>query len=103
VASIAEKWRLLRGNPSCEAEAEGWLRAAVPDRAWPRTTVSDLRLPTFENILERDFAAEAPDRKWASGITYVPTDEGWLYLSMVLDLSPIGCEAGPFPVHRGVV
>nr|WP_259055707.1 IS3 family transposase [Salinibacter ruber] len=44
-------------------------------------------MPTFENVLERDFAAEAPDRKWAFGITYIPTDEGWFYLSVVLDLS----------------
>ena len=39
------------------------LRGAVPNRAWPRTTVSDPQLPTFENVLERDFAAEAPDVK----------------------------------------
>jgi len=44
-------------------------------------------LPTFENVLERDFAAEAPDMKWAADITYIPTDEVWLYLSVVLDLS----------------
>jgi transposase InsO family protein len=58
-----------------------------PARAWPRTTVSDPKLPTFENVLDRDFAAEAPDVKWAADITYIPTDEGWLYLSVVLDLS----------------
>ena len=63
------------------------LRAMRPDRAWPRTTISDSKLPTFENILARDFAAEAPDVKWAADITYIPTDEGWLYLSVVLDLS----------------
>ena len=63
------------------------LRAMKPPPAWPRTTVSDPKLPTFENVLEQDFAAEAPDVKWAADITYIPTDEGWLYLSVVLDLS----------------
>jgi len=87
-------WRQLQKNGVCCGEnrvarlmQKAGLRAAVPDRAWPRTTVSDPRLPTFENVLERDFAAEAPDKKWAADITYVPTDEGWLYLSVVLDLS----------------
>ncbi len=63
------------------------LRAAVPDRAWLRTTVSDPRLPTFKNVLERDFAGEAPDMKWAADITYIPTDEGWHSLWVVMDLS----------------
>jgi transposase InsO family protein len=63
------------------------LRAMRPARAWPRTTASDPKLPTFENVLEQDFAAEAPNVKWAADITYIPTDEGWLYLSVVLDLS----------------
>ncbi|MCS3753172.1 transposase InsO family protein [Salinibacter ruber] len=87
-------WRQLQKNGVCCGEnrvarlmQKSGLRTAVPERAWPRTTVPDPRLPTFENVLERDFAAEAPDRKWAFGITYIPTDEGWLYLSVVLDLS----------------
>ena len=87
-------WRQLRKNGVCCGEnrvarlmQRAGLRAALPNRAWPRTTVSDPRLPTFENVLERDFAADAPDMKWAAEITYIPTDEGWLYLSVVLDLS----------------
>ena len=87
-------YRQLRANGICCGEnrvarlmRKAGLRAMRPGRARPRTTVSDPRLPTFENVLERDFAAEAPDRKWAADITYIPTDEGWLYLSVVLDLS----------------
>jgi transposase InsO family protein len=87
-------WRQLQKNGVCCGEnrvarlmQKAGLRAAVPDRAWPRTTVPDPRLPAFENVLERDFAAEAPDMKWAADITYIPTEEGWLYLSVVLDLS----------------
>ena len=61
------------------------LRAAKP-RRYVSTTDSGHGLPVAENVLDRDFAAEALDQKWACDITYVPTDEGWLYLAVVLDL-----------------
>lgn len=51
-----------------------------------RTTNSRHVFPVAENILNREFAAERPNAKWVSDITYVPTDEGWLYLASVLDL-----------------
>jgi transposase InsO family protein len=37
-------------------------------------------------ILDQDFAATAPDQKWAADINYIWTTEGWLYLAIVLDL-----------------
>ena len=51
-----------------------------------RTTDSKHPYPIAPNILERDFAATAPDQKWLTDMTYVPTAEGWLYLALVLDL-----------------
>lgn len=51
-----------------------------------RTTDSAHAHPVAGNVLARDFAAAAPDRKWAADVTYVPTGEGWLYLAVVLDL-----------------
>ena len=39
-----------------------------------------------ENILNRDFAADRPGQKMVSDITYIPTDEGWLYLAGVMVL-----------------
>lgn len=51
-----------------------------------RTTESNHDHPIADNVLGRSFAAEAPDRKWAADVTYVPTDEGWLYLAAVIDL-----------------
>src|SRR5665647_2170814 len=42
--------------------------------------------PVAPNVLERDFEALAPNQKWLADMTYVPTDEGWLYLALVLDL-----------------
>lgn len=50
------------------------------------TTDSNHRLPVAENLLERDFTATAPNQKWVSDITYIWTDEGWLYLATVIDL-----------------
>ena len=50
------------------------------------TTNSGHGLPVAENVLERRFEAEVPDRFWVTDITYIPTDEGWLYLAIVLDL-----------------
>lgn len=38
------------------------------------------------NVLQRNFTATAPNQKWLADITYVPTDEGWLYLALVLDV-----------------
>jgi len=36
--------------------------------------------------VDRDFTAEAPNRKWVTDITYLPTAEGWVYLAVVIDL-----------------
>ena len=52
----------------------------------PQTTDSDHDHPIAANKLDRDFAATAPDRKWACDLTYIWSDEGWLYLSVVIDL-----------------
>ena len=50
------------------------------------TTDSKHDLPIAPNLLERDFSPEAPNRVWSSDITYIGTDEGWLYLVAVIDL-----------------
>src|SRR5215218_3736352 len=55
-------------------------------RFQPRTTDADHPHPIASNVLDRNFAATAPDQKWACDLTYVWTDEGWLYLSVVIDL-----------------
>lgn len=55
-------------------------------KKYKATTYSDHRLPVADNILSRDFTADAPCEKMVSDITYIPTDEGWLYLAAVLDL-----------------
>jgi putative transposase len=50
------------------------------------TTDSKHDLPIAPNILNREFQVNAPDRAWASDITYIWTCQGWLYLAVVLDL-----------------
>jgi hypothetical protein len=50
------------------------------------TTDSRHAYPVAPNVLARDFEASAPDRKWLVDMTFVATDEGWLYLALVLDL-----------------
>ncbi len=50
------------------------------------TTDSRHAYPVATNVLDRDFEASAPDHKWLVDLTYVATDEGWLYLALVLDL-----------------
>lgn len=62
------------------------ISAETPRRFVPCTTDSNHGHRVAENLLARDFAADLPDRKWAGDITYVPTDEGWLYVAAVIDL-----------------
>ncbi len=50
------------------------------------TTNSNHSLPVAANLLQQDFRAQRPNQVWAGDITYIGTDEGWLYLSVVLDL-----------------
>jgi putative transposase len=50
------------------------------------TTDSKHNLPVAPNLLNRDFSASAPNQKWVSDLTYVWTDEGWMYLAVVIDL-----------------
>jgi transposase InsO family protein len=45
------------------------------------TTDSDHKLPVADNILEQKFEATAPNQVWVSDITYIPTDEGWVYIA----------------------
>ncbi len=40
----------------------------------------------FDNLLEQDLTATAPNQKWVGDITYLWTDEGWLDLAVILDL-----------------
>lgn len=60
--------------------------AAIQRRAFRLTTQSGHGLPVFENLLDRQFEVDRPNRVWLADITYVKTEEGWLYLAALLDL-----------------
>jgi putative transposase len=62
------------------------IRAIMARPRRVRTTDSRHDLPIAPNLLDRNFIAAAPNRIWLADITYVETDEGWLYLSTVMDL-----------------
>ena len=55
-------------------------------RKFNATTNSNHDLPVAPNLLEQNFDSTRPNETWVTDITYVPTDEGWLYLSGVKDL-----------------
>jgi putative transposase len=59
---------------------------ARPRRRFRRTTDSGHNLPVAPNLLERRFAASAPNQAWVGDITYIWTAEGWAYLAVLLDL-----------------
>ena len=50
------------------------------------TTNSRHNFPVAPNLLNQKFKVNTPDHTWVGDITYVPTNEGWLYLAVLLDL-----------------
>jgi transposase InsO family protein len=102
IRTIHAQSRRTYGSPRVHAElrAQGYgynrkrvarlmhehgLRAKMSKR-YRVTTMSNHGLPVAPNHLGREFWAERPNEKWVSDITYIPTTEGWLYLSAVMDL-----------------
>lgn len=65
--------------------SENGIRAKVAKK-FKATTTSNHKLPVAENILNRDFSVEKPNEKMVSDITYVWTNEGWLYVAAIMDL-----------------
>jgi transposase InsO family protein len=55
-------------------------------RRFRRTTDSNHDLPIAPNVLDRKFEAKGPNQAWVTDVTYIATDEGWLYLAAILDL-----------------
>jgi putative transposase len=55
-------------------------------RKFKQTTDSNHNLPISPNLLNRDFVTAAPNQIYVGDITYIPTQAGWLYLAVVIDL-----------------
>ena len=77
--------QVVSRNTVAKLMREAKIRAKTRRKFVPRTTDSRHHQPVAANLLARDFAAPAPDRKWVADITYVPTQQGWLYVAAVLD------------------
>ena len=61
------------------------LRAKAAKK-YKATTNSNHTLPVAENLLQQDFTAQHANQVWVGDITFIGTDEGWLYLAVVMDL-----------------
>jgi len=59
---------------------------AIQAKKFKVTTDSNHSKPVAPDLIEQDFSAVSPNQKWTSDISYVWTDEGWLYLAVVIDL-----------------
>lgn len=81
---------LARGRRLSENRVARLMRAgnivAKQKRKRKITTNSHHNYPVAPNLLNRDFRAKVPNKKWVTDITYIPTAEGWLYLAVVMDL-----------------
>ena len=85
-ASLRQKGYVVGQNRVARIMKENQLRAKMK-RKRVNTTDSNHSRPVAENILNRQFQVLEPNQVWAGDITYIPTREGWLYLSVVLDLN----------------
>ena len=81
---------IARGHVVSPGRVERLMRAngisARRKRRFKVTTDSKHNMAVAANTLDREFAVEVADRKWAGDITYIWTREGWLYLAVILDL-----------------
>ena len=68
--------RLMRSNGIC----------AVGKKKFKVTTDSSHNYPVSPNLLNRDFSATEPEKVWVSDLTYIYTQEGWLFLTVIIDL-----------------
>ncbi|MEF8730204.1 MAG: IS3 family transposase [Accumulibacter sp.] len=86
---MVRQWR-ARGFPANKERVERLMRdhGIRARQEWPYKVTTDSKhgLPVAEILLDRNFTPSAPNQAWASDITYLWTNEGWLYLAIVLDL-----------------
>jgi len=78
-------WNVSRPRVARIMRSEG-LKSIVSKKFKVVTTDSRHNLPVAKNLLNRVFSAQAPGQKWVSDITYIPTRQGWMYLTIIMDL-----------------
>lgn len=79
-----------RGIPCTRAMVSSRMKqlklVAKARRKFKITTDSSHKLPIAANIIQQNFTADKPNQKWLTDITYIPTNEGWLYLCAFIDV-----------------
>lgn len=82
---LLEKGEQVNRKTVAKVMKQAGLFAASPKRFVPATTDSGHDLPIAPNRLKQDFGATAPNQKWCADITYIWTEQGWMYLACVMD------------------
>lgn len=85
-AALRHEGRSVCRNTVAKVMKALGIKARTHRRFRVRTTDSKHAHPIAPNVLDRSFRAARPDRVWLTDITYIPTDEGWLYLAGVMDM-----------------
>lgn len=78
-------WKISRPRVARIMRSEG-MRSITCKKFRGTTTDSRHYLPVAENILNRNFKANQEGQKWVSDITYIATRQGWMYLTVIMDL-----------------
>ncbi len=73
-------------NTVATAMSELGIKSKVSKRFKPTTTVVDPACRPADNLLDQVFDTDQPNQKWVTDITYLKTNDGWVYLAAVLDL-----------------
>ena len=78
------------GQPAGRHKVARLMRLArlsgCPKRRFRVTTQRDPRHAVAKNLLKQNFSVDTPNQRWAADITYLSTQQGWLYLAVVMDL-----------------
>lgn len=78
-------WKISRPRVARIMRTEG-IKSIVCKKHRVCTTDSNHNYPIAENHLDRNFKSSQPGQKWVSDITYIPTKQGWVYLTIIMDL-----------------
>jgi len=82
---VSNGWKVSRPRVARIMRSNG-IRSIISKKFKINTTDSSHGLPVAKNLLNRDFSASQAGKKWVSDITYIPTEQGWLYLTIIMDL-----------------
>ncbi len=84
--SLQQKEIKASHNTVAKIMKDAGLKSIVSKKFKPQTTDSSHAKPVYENWLNREFTAPCANYAWCGDVTYIATDEGWLYLATVIDL-----------------